>query len=160
MLDDVKDEGTEYIIKTNGGVPEKAGISLASWTTSELTSKGIHFADEPGERTSGSQSKPALPVDRNRNGYVIITATSPNQKSWGPAAGYTFPSPIGGQPLNGSFFTQSLFAYLKTDGGKMGPAFRQAQIFTSRAAIDASKRTADQNPRQFSTIPDELNIIN
>ncbi|MFM0256477.1 caspase family protein [Paraburkholderia sediminicola] len=161
MLDDVKDESTEYIVKTNGGTAEKAGISLASWTTSAFTSKGIRFADDSGDQAGGSQSKPVRTViDRNRNGYTIITATSPNQRSWGPAAGHTFANPVGGQPLNGSFFTQSLFAYLKTDGGNLGPAFRQAQDFTSRKALEASKGTESQNPRRFSTIPDDQNAVN
>lgn len=161
MLDDVDDESTEYILKTNGGAPEKEGISLASWTTPEFTSKGIHFAGDSGKQGSEGQSKPARTVvDRNRNGYMIITATSPNEESWGPAAGLTFPSPVNGQPLNGSFFTQSLFAYLKTDNGRLGPAFRQAQDFTYRKAIEASHGKEHQNPRQFSTIPDEQNAIN
>lgn len=159
MLDDIKDESTEYIIRTNGGAPEKEGISLASWTTSEFTSKGIHFAGDADDQATNVPRKPRTAVDRNRNGYAIITATSPNQRSWGPAEGHTFASPVGGQRLNGSFFTQSLFAYLKTDGGKLGPAFRQAQDFTSRAALDASKGRENQNPRQFSTIPDEQNAV-
>ncbi|MEM5340574.1 caspase family protein [Paraburkholderia azotifigens] len=159
MLDDVKDESTEYIIKTNGGKPEKEGISMAAWSTSDFTSKGIRFADDSGKALAAGQNKAARPIDRNRNGYMIVTATSPNQRSWGPSAGHTFPSPTGGQPLNGSFFTQSLFAYLKSGNGKFGPAFRDAQNFTSRMALDASHGKEDQNPRQFSTIPDDLNAI-
>jgi hypothetical protein len=161
MLDDIQDESTAYIIKTNGGKPEKAGVSLASWTTSDFTSKGIQFVSDPKEKAARGASKPnPVAVDRNRNGYTIITATSPDEESLGPAAGRTFQSPVDGHPLKGSFFTQSLFAYLETGNGQLGSAFHEAQTFTSRKAIEVTKGAGHQVPRQFSTIPDEQSVIN
>jgi Caspase domain len=161
MLEDIEDESTAYILKTNGGKKEVAGVSLASWTTPDFTSKGIHFAsDKPDEAAGGRGSKASAAVDRNRNGYTIITATSADEHSWGPAAGKTFESPVGAGRLNGSFFTQSLFAYLNTTDGRLDPAFRDAKVFTSQKAIEASKGAEHQTPREFSTIPDQTNIIN
>ncbi|MEM5439930.1 caspase family protein [Paraburkholderia diazotrophica] len=160
MLDDIQDESTAYIRKTNGGKPEKAGISLASWTTSDFTSKGIQFVGDPKDKAASGQKKsPPTAVDRNRNGYTIITATSPDEESLGPKAGRTFQSPVDGQPLKGSFFTQSLFAYLGTNNGRLGPAFREAQTFTSEKAVEVTKGVGHQTPRQFSTISDEQSAV-
>ncbi|EIF33046.1 Caspase domain-containing protein [Burkholderia sp. Ch1-1] len=159
MLDDIRDESTAYILQTNGGEKERAGISLASWTTADFTSKGIRFAADPGDKV-GTAKAPAT-IDRTRNGYTIITATSVNEKSWGPSGGNTFESPIAGEgQIKGSFFTQSLFAYLDRNNGQLGPAFRDARAFTSIKAVEASHGKEHQTPRQYSTIPDDQNAIN
>jgi hypothetical protein len=162
MLDDIQDESSTYILQTNGGEKERAGISLASWTTPDFTSKGIHFAaDRTDKGVASGATKTPTAVDRSRNGYTIITATSVNEESLGPPAGSTFVSPIAGQgQLKGSFFTQSLFAYLDRNNGQLGPAFRDARAFTSSKAVEVTKGKGHQTPRQYSTIPDEQSAIN
>ena len=160
MLDDVQDESTSYILRTNGGKKEVAGVSLASWTTPDFTSKGIHFAADPASGSDGTQPGKVSSVDRSRNGYTIITATSANEESWGPSKGQTFESPVGNRQLNGSFFTQSLFAYLNTTDGHLDSAFQKAKVFTSQKANEASKGTEHQTPLEFSTIPNGTNLIN
>ncbi|HVW50248.1 MAG TPA: caspase family protein [Trinickia sp.] len=160
MLDDVQDESTSYILKTNGGKKEVAGVSLASWTTPDFTSKGIHLVADATSGSADSQHANGAPVDRKRNGYTIITATSPNEESLGPPKGQTFKNPAGVGQLYGSYFTQSLFAYLNTSDGHLDTAFRQAKVFTSEAAIEASKGAAHQIPREFSTVPNGTNVIN
>ncbi|WP_460900806.1 caspase family protein [Paraburkholderia jirisanensis] len=171
MLDDVVDESTTYIVQTNGGKTEQAGISLASWTGPAFTSKGIRFAADSDDKNAGTSAnataataaaakKAPTAIDRNRNGYTLITATSADEESLGPPSGQTFPNPIaGGAPLKGSFFTQSLFAYLDRDSGELGPAFRDAQGFTSRKVADVTQGAQHQTPRQFSTIPDGQSAI-
>jgi len=161
MLDDIQDESTSYISRTNGGKKESAGISMASWTTPAFTSKGIQFAGD-GATTDGAAGakKPPVAIDRNRNGYTIITATSADELSLGPKTG-RFPSPVDdAKQLVGSYFTQSLFAYLDKDGGNLGTAFRDARTFTSRTAQEVSGGARHQVPRQFSTIADEQSVIN
>jgi hypothetical protein len=160
MLDDIADDSTTYILQTNGGQSERAGISLASWTGPEYTSKGIHFADDS---TNGAQASDATravtAIDRSRSGYNIITATSANEESLGPKSG-TFASPLSsGRTLKGSYFTQSLFEYLGYYKGQLGPAFRDAQTFTSTKALAVSHGAEHQTPRQFSTIPDQQNDL-
>jgi hypothetical protein len=160
MLDDIANDSTTYILQTNGGRSERAGISLASWTGPEYTSKGIHFADDRANSTQPADATHAgTAIDRNRNGYNIITATSADEESLGPKSG-SFPSPLSpGRTLKGSYFTQSLFDYLGYYKGQLGPAFHDAQAFTSKEALDVSHGAAHQTPRQFSTIPDQQNDL-
>ena len=160
MLDDIADDSKTYILRTNGGHSERAGISLASWTGPEYTSKGIHFADdgENVDQASGATGTRTA-IDRSRSGYSIITATSANEESLSPKSG-TFPSPRSpDRLLKGSYFTQSLFDYLGYYKGQLGPAFRDAQAFTSNKAVAVSHGALHQTPRQFSTIPDQENDL-
>ncbi len=161
MLDDIADDSTAYILRTNGGKSEREGISLAAWSGESYAAKGIHFAADPAESAnSGPQgAAPRTAIDRSRSGYNIITATSPNEESLGPTTG-RFASPLApDQTLKGSYFTQSLFAYLDHYRGQLGPAFRDAQDFTSRTALDVSHGKAHQTPREYSTIPDQQNDL-
>ncbi|MEX3686435.1 caspase family protein [Paraburkholderia sp. BR14263] len=155
MLDDIADDSTAYILRANGGKSEHEGISLAAWTGEAYAAKGIHFADDAGNgATQGGTVRTT--IDRSRSGYNIITATSPDEESLGPKSGH-FTSPLApDQTLTGSFFTQSLFAYLAHYKGQLGPAFRDAQTFTSQKALNGGKH---QTPRQYSTIPDQQNDL-
>jgi len=162
MLDDVHDESTDYILRTNGGRSEQAGISLAAWAP-DYTSKGIRFADDDDTDANGA-ARPRVQhsrtvIDRSRRGYDIITATSADEESLGPLHG-TFASPLDGdRTLRGSYFTQSLFEYLRHYNGQLAPAFHDAQAFTSRTALEVSKGEAHQTPRQITTIPDAQNVL-
>jgi hypothetical protein len=162
MLDDVSAESQAYILKTNGGRAERAGISLASWTGPAYTSKGIHFAADPvGGAADGTKLSTRTVIDRSRSGYTIMTATSENEESLGPdAATGVFPSPIPpGKPLRGSFFTQSLFDYLGKYNGDLDSSFRDAQRFTSEKATEVTQGQNHQTPRQYSTIPAQENQL-
>lgn len=159
MLDDIADDSTAYILQANGGQSEHAGISLASWTGPEYTSKGIHFADDATGDQGADVTHARTSIDRNRSGYNIITATSANEESLGPKSG-SFSSPLSpDRTLRGSYFTQSLFEYLGYYKGQLGPAFRDAQTFTAKEALDVSHGKAHQTPRQYSTIPDQQNDL-
>ncbi|WP_345816862.1 caspase family protein (plasmid) [Paraburkholderia sp. PREW-6R] len=158
MLNDIVDEGAAYVRRTNGNRNEYEGISLASWTGDSYTSKGIRFSDDGVQQTGGTQ-KARTVIDRSRAGYNIITATSPNEESLGPKNG-TFESPLAhDQVLKGSFFTQSLFAYLDHYHGQLAPAFRDASRFTSEKAQEVSKGERHQVPREWSTIPPDQNDL-
>jgi hypothetical protein len=162
MLDDVSAESHAYILKTNNGRAEHAGISLASWTGPAYTTKGIRFADDSGKSTSQANKPTAKTViDRSRSGYTIITATSENEESLGPDAKVgTFTSPIPPyKPLRGSFFTQSLFDYLGKYNGNLDASFRDAQSFTSTKVIEVTNGQSHQVPRQYSTIPAQQNQL-
>lgn len=162
MLDDVSAESQAYILKTNGGRAERAGISLASWTGPAYTSKGIHFAADSAGNTAGSTiSGTKTVVDRSRSGYTIMTATSENEESLGPDAKIgVFPSPIPpNKPLKGSFFTQSLFDYLGKYNGDLDTSFHEAQRFTSDKAAEVTHGQNHQTPRQYSTIPAQQNQL-
>ena len=162
MLDDVSAESQAYILKTNGGQAERAGISLASWTGPAYTSKGIHFAaDSTGSAAATTKLGTKTVVDRSRSGYTIITATSENEESLGPDAKTgVFPSPIPpNKPLKGSFFTQSLFDYLSKYNGDLDTSFRDAQRFTSEEATEVTHGQNHQTPRQYSTIPARENQL-
>lgn len=136
ILKGIPDESTQYILKTNGGVPEREGISMAAWTGPAYSSKGIVFADDQFSRPASSAAtantvSPVQQADLSR--YTIVTATSDGQKSWGPdpKSGGTFTLPdYPEKKLKGSFFTQAFFEYLNKYGGQIGPAFAEAQKFT------------------------------
>lgn len=160
MLNDIVDESAGYIRQTNGDRNEYAGISLASWSGEGYASKGIVFSDDGAGQDSGTGvRKTHTVIDRSRAGYNIITATSSNEESLAPKDGM-FRSPlVPSQTLKGSFFTQSLFAYLDHYHGQLAPAFRDAQAFTSRMAIEVSHGERHQVPREYSTIPAQQNNL-
>jgi hypothetical protein len=138
ILKGIPDEAAQYVLKTNGGVPERASISMASWSGEAYSPKGIVFAEDkptksakPGKDTVVSAAQRA---DLSR--YTIITATSDGQLSWGPSAGGDFESPVDPtKRLKGSFFTQAFFEYLGQNGGHIAPAFAAAQQFTYNRVV-------------------------
>lgn len=165
MLKGMPDDSQGYILKTNGGQPERAGIALSSWTGSEFTSKGIRFNDDSGPAPSVQASdrkrqKNAgeAPSERNR-AYTIITATSEGEESLAP------PAAIGVFPLSqnrvlrGSYFTQAFFAYLDDSKGEVEPAFKAAQSFTQQTALKVSNGKRHQVPRSYSTVSADQNNL-
>jgi hypothetical protein len=138
ILKGIPDESAQYVLKTNGGVPERASISMAAWSGETYSPKGIFFAEDkstksakPSKDTTVSAAQQA---DLSR--YTIITATSDGQLSWGPSAGGDFESPVDPtKRLKGSFFTQAFFEYLGQNGGHIAPAFAAAQQFTYNRVV-------------------------
>lgn len=137
ILKDIPDESRYYILKTNGGMPERTGISLAAWSGEVYAPKGV-FANDDGGVSSVLESGKArhLTTPLRAPGvsrYTIITATSDGELSWGPGnktAG-EFNSPITpNKLLKGSFFTQAFFDYLDRYNGFIEPAFSAAKAFT------------------------------
>ena len=166
ILKDIPDESARYILKTNGGLPEKASISMAAWTGPAYAAKGIVFAEDsaPTSTTKGKGRRQAVPASRQNseqvdiNRYTIITATSDGEESWGPKRGSSFFSPVNpSKELKGSFFTQTFFEYLNKYDGHLEPAFKEAREFTiKKVAGDVSKsinRQAQQNPRMNPPLP-------
>lgn len=166
ILKDIPDESARYILKTNGGVPEQASISMAAWTGPAYAAKGIVFAEDsaPTSTTKGKGRRQAVPAARQNseqadiNRYTIITATSDNEVSWGPRQGESFDSPIDpNKKLKGSFFTQAFFEFLNKYDGQLEPAFRAVRDFTAeKVAIQVSKSTnrqEKQNPRMNPPLP-------
>lgn len=156
MLRGVPDSSQAYILKTNGGQPERAGVALSAWTKPEFVSKGIRVSDasdaasvRAGDRARANASIADLP-DRTR-AYTIITATSEGQQSLGPPADLGTFELSKGRILKGSFFTQAFFAYLDDYNGQVEPAFDEARIFTSRKARLVTGNRQDQIPRHYST---------
>lgn len=155
MLQGIPDDDAEFIKKMNGGQPESAGISMASWSDSKFTSKGIRFKDDSG--APAKQQGPARDWSDRSRAYTIFTATGENQESLAPPQSLgTFPSPVTGQTLRGSFFTQAFFAYLDVHKGEMEPAFEDAKLFTAKTA---QKLGRQQVPRIFSTVPVNQNNL-
>lgn len=158
MLKGLPDESAGYIARTNGGVAERAGISMASWTGKSYTSKAIRFSeDAPAQAKANGGAKPKVnpaasnAIDSER-AYTIITATSEGEQSLGPPVEigeFSLPDPP--RRLRGSFFTQAFFAYLELYNGQVEPAFAAARDFTNRMAKEVSGGTRTQVPRQFST---------
>lgn len=149
MLQGIQDDNAEFIQKMNGGQPESAGISMASWSGSKFTSKGIRFKEGGG---AAKQEGPARDWSDRSHPYTIFTATGENQESLAPprAVG-TFASPVSRQTtLRGSYFTQAFFAYLEVHNGQMEPAFEDAKLFTAKTARELGRQ---QVPRIFSTVP-------
>jgi hypothetical protein len=157
ILRDIPDSSEGYAVRTNGGKAEREGVSLAAWSGQQYTAKGIFLASQAAPVGKSS----AAPIDRNRVGYTIITATSEGQESLGPnTAVGVFDSPVNpGTPLRGSFFTQAFFAYLGQHGGQIQPAFEEARSFTEKTALSVTHGDQQQVPRQFSTIPAPLNNL-
>lgn len=168
MLAGLPDESGGYIARTNNGVPERAGIAMASWTGEAYTSKGIRFSDDDAPRTADGGAKrqpataanaPAIEIDSER-AYTIITATSEGEESLGPPMhDREFSMPGRAGKLQGSFFTQALFAYLEVYDGHVEPAFAAARDFTSRKAVEVSSGKRTQVPRQFATRSAERNQL-
>ena len=155
ILRDVPDESRAYILKTNGGQVERAGVAMSSWSGPQYASKGISYVPEGGNASTNKGAPTArVPIDR-RSGYTIITATSEGQQSLGPPPGVgVFASPL--EPtrtLRGSFFTQSFFEYLGVHDGQVAEAFDDARRFTQQKALAVSGGQAQQVPRQYSTMP-------
>jgi len=123
--------GRSHVLQANGGLPESEGISLAAWT---------------GPRFSGGSA---------RQGYSLLTATSPGQLALGPPPNEgVFPSPLDANVmLRGSYFTQAFFAYLAHHRGAMPPAFDDASRFTAAVARRVSQGRREQQPRRHSTLP-------
>lgn len=133
ILKDIPDESRAYILKTNNGFPERAGISMAGWIDNAYSSKGIFLANDSSSTSSKTPERKSASTGQayDINRYTIITATSDGQESWGPAAGGSFESPVTpGKKLQGSFFTQAFFDYLGKFGGHLEPAFSAARQFT------------------------------
>lgn len=173
ILKGIPDESTRYVLNTNGGVPERAGISISAWTGPAYAAKGIVFADDSplstknktGKKTAAAQQVGGEQTEINR--YTIITATSDGQESWGPNQGGSFASPVNkDKKLTGSFFTQAFFEYLDVHDGHLEPAFREARNFTMmKVAIDVSPyqpKPVQQTPRLNPPLPvgDPSNIYN
>lgn len=166
MLRGLPDESDGYIARTNGGAPEQASVSLASWTGAEfVTSKGIHFVDDrtpakaqnKGPQNKGPQKNITDEIGRDR-AYTIITATSEGEESLAP------PSTVGtfdlnGRSLRGSYFTQSFFVFLEQYKGQVEPAFDAARRFTRDNAQRVSQGQRTQVPRYFATkLADQTNL--
>lgn len=156
ILKDIPDDSARYILQANGGVPERAGISMAAWTGAAYESKGIHFS---ADAESGKQGRrqdvratQATPMDLSR--YTIITATSDGEVSWGPSAGGSFPSPLDpGKRLQGSFFTQAFFEYLNKFDGHIEPAFDAARAFTVKQVASIPPAPDYKGPVPMRQIP-------
>jgi hypothetical protein len=156
MLNDIKDESTAFILKANNGQPEREGVSLAAWTGEKYTAKAIVFSsDEAAANDKARRLGVPQKIDRSRNGYTVITATSAGQKALGPEQHIgVFPNPLApSKPLKGSFFTQTFFAYLERTQGEIEPAFESARIFTAETANRVSKGAEQQMPRKYTTFP-------
>lgn len=163
MLNGVPDENHAYILKTNGGRPETAGIAMASWSGEAYASKGIRFADGTSSSPIGSiGKKPQGPSHDwgGSNAYTVFTATGENQESLAPLNNGTFTNPVAPQStLRGSYFTQAFFAFLDYYKGEMEPAFDAASKFTAKTAIEISGGEKQQVPRKYSTIPLQQNNL-
>ncbi len=126
-----------HVLQANGGLPEAEGISLAAWT---------------GPRFSGGAA---------RQGYSLLTATSPGQLALGPPPHEgVFPSPLDPKAmLRGSYFTQAFFAYLDHHRGAMPLAFDDASRYTAELARRVSLGRREQQPRRHSTLPPALDNL-
>lgn len=137
ILKDIPDESRRYILQTNGGIPERTGISIPAWTGEAYAAKGIFVSDDgttPSDTgADGARRGPAPQAGPNAGRYTIITATSDGELSWGPdgRSSGEFESPVTpNKRLKGSFFTQSFFDYLNRYNGHIEPAFAAAKAFT------------------------------
>ena len=156
MLNDVKDESTAFILKANNGQPEREGVSLAAWTGEKYTGKAIVFSpDEVAANDKARRLGTPQKIDRSRNSYTVITATSAGQIALGPVREIgEFANPLAPtETLRGSFFTQAFFAYLEKSRGEIEPAFEQARDFTSAKARQVSGGKVEQMPRKYTTFP-------
>lgn len=157
ILKGIPDESQRYILKTNGGAPERTGISMAAWSGDAYTSKGIIttedtpplLVDSRKIRRSESLTKAEVP-----NRYTIVTATSDGEKSWGTTSG-EFDSPLTqNKRLKGSFFTQAFFEYLSYYNGQLEPAFAAAKDFTYGKASEIPPASSQkQTPRMLPLLP-------
>ena len=156
ILKGIPDESARYILEANGGVPERAGISMAAWTGEAYQSKGIQFTADgsPGSqgRRQDTRANQATSMDLSR--YMVITATSDGEESWGPSAGGSFPSPVdSNKRLQGSFFTQAFFDYLDKYNGHIEPAFDAARKFTAQQVASIPPPAHYKGPVPIRQIP-------
>lgn len=159
MLRGLPSESREFILRQNGGVVDRAGISLASWSGERLNTKGIRLsggteAGRPGDASvRGSPAAPAA-----RGGYTLITATSEGELAYGPDPRTgRFTSPVTkDRELQGSFFTQSLLAWLDLHNGKLQPAFDAASKFTSGTVLSHGLKQTPRMASSLSAADDDL----
>lgn len=155
ILKDIPDESRRYILKTTGGVPERTGISIASWTGEAYTSKGIVAVDDGPARGAGKAGQPLTTGPQAAAGinrYTIITATSDGEESWGPNG--EFESPVTpSKRLKGSFFTQAFFEYLGHYNGHIEPAFAAAKTYTYEKVSKIPPRADWKGPVPIRQIP-------
>lgn len=161
ILKGTSSPGAAFQAQLNGGAPEKASVSVASWTGASFTSKAIAFVDDAKPGAAPAPAAQAKSAEfATRKNYTFITATSPGELSYGPntKVGKFSLSENQGDLLQGSFFTQSFIAYLKQYAGDVPQAFQAAQIFTAKRVMEVT-RGKPQNPRQFTTIPPALDNL-
>ena len=155
ILKDIPDESRRYILKTTGGVPERTGISIASWTGEAYASKGIVAVDDGSARGAGKAGRPLTAGPQAAAGinrYTIITATSDGEESWGPNG--EFESPVTpNKQLKGSFFTQAFFEYLGHYNGHIEPAFAAAKTYTYEKVSKIPPRADWKGPVPIRQIP-------
>ncbi|MGO4330536.1 caspase family protein [Cupriavidus sp. 2TAF22] len=152
ILRGIPDESRRYILAANGGVPERAGISMAAWTGQAYEAKGIRFTEDGAGSTQNVRTTQTTPMDLSR--YTIITATSDGEQSWGPSAGGTFESPVTpGKRLQGSFFTQAFFEYLAKFNGHIEPAFVEARKFTVQKVASIPPVSGYKGPVPIPQVP-------
>lgn len=173
ILDNKNNQSSAYVLKTNGGQPERAGVAISSWTGEEFTSKGIHFSEDTEVLTPTQANDKKLQrvvrqaqIDRTRADYTFITATSANEKSWGPDKNGVFLSNRDpGKKLKGSFFTQFFFESLDVHNGQIEIAFKEAQDQTTQkvSAIPGppyGPGPVHQVPLHYSTVSADKNNLN
>jgi hypothetical protein len=150
MLRGIPDDSSRYIDASNNGRVERASIALGPWQPNYV-SKGIRFAPAVAGARPSTASKP---IDLTV--FTLITATSNDEKSWGPGNG-KFNSPVSpNRELKGSFFTQAFFEYLDLHRGQMEPAFKAARNFTQdKAKVIAATQNQPitQVPRMEPPLP-------
>jgi hypothetical protein len=154
MLRGLPDESGGYIARSNGGAPERAGVSMASWTGPEfVTSKGIRFVNDAIPSSPAKADAPQRTIVDEigvERAYTIITATSEGEQSLAPPTAVGV-FELGGHVLRGSYFTQAFFAYLEQYNGHVEPAFDAARRFTSEKARQVTQGGRTQVPRYFAT---------
>lgn len=153
ILKGIPDDSARYILEANGGMPERAGISMAAWSGEAYESKGIHFTEDADSgRQAQRQNARATPTNASR--FTIITATSDGEESWGPSAGGSFPSPLDpAKRLHGSFFTQAFFEYLAKFDGHIEPAFDEARKFTVQRVANIPPMPGYRGPLPLRQVP-------
>ena len=153
ILRGVPESSRQFILQQNGGRPDRAGVSVASWTGAAYASKAIQVLDADGKPVSAVTPGTAAAATSlaNRTGYTLITATSEGEKAFGPSLQKgSFSSPVSpGKELRGSFFTQAFMAWLEFHQGRLQPAFEQAARFTSTTVAASGEK---QTPRIHSNV--------
>jgi hypothetical protein len=158
MLRDVPASSRQFIQQQNGGAADKAGVSLAAWTGPAFAPKAIKLVGGPAAAPARAADvkAPTTPTTAPawRQGYTVITATSEGELAYGPDIRKgTFASPVAKDAeLKGSFFTQTLMAWLELNGGQIQPAFDRASEFTRQTVMAQGLK---QTPRLASTLSPE-----
>lgn len=162
MLRDVPASSRQFIQQQNGGTADKAGVSLAAWTGPAFAPKAIKVvggsSPTPTRASDAQASTPPTTAPTWRQGYTVITATSEGELAYGPDIRKgTFSSPVAKDAeLKGSFFTQTLMAWLDLNGGKLQPAFDRASEFTKQTVMAQGLK---QTPRLASTLSPEEDYL-